>query len=321
MIITNDPVQVSYFIADISAAVAGYNRIRWHRSISGQAGLYTVVTGAAAAAPSLTSPNAEPHQLNGKTLNIRINGTTDVEVVFASSDPVSSLDAGTEITGETALLTADVDSDGCLVLTGVTTGSNSTIEITGGDAAPYLGFGTGDGSAGLDQDSVLVGGTHEYFYTDYNSSTDYWYRVELLHSSLLDSTGLGVPFPANAADKVAASQTLVAFIRLADLSGYAIPGKRITINNTFAPNLAVDQSRNWGIFRHSVQMTTDRNGYAEIRLLRGAVVDVSIDGTGFVRRITIPTTGDAVDLLDSSLVSSDEFGIVQPTIDFAIRFS
>jgi hypothetical protein len=48
---------------------------------------------------------------------------------------------------------------------------------------------------------------------------------------------------------------------------------------------------------------------------------MSIDGTGFVRRIAIPTTGDSVDLLDPALVTRDEFGIHEANIDFAIRTS
>lgn len=321
MPITNVPVQVSYFIADITTAVATYNRIRWHRSISGQSGPYSAVTAAAATAPVLTSPNTEPHALNGRTLELQIDGATDVSVVFSDADPVSSAQAAAEVSGATGLLTATVNSDGQLVLTGVSTGSDSTIEVTGGDAAPYLGWAAGDGAQGLDADTVLVGGTHEYFYTDYNSSGDYWYRAELRHSVTADSSGLGVAFPANSADSVPKSQSLVAFVRLAGLNGYALAGRRVTISNMFSPNLATDQGRNWGIFRHYAQMTTDRNGYAETRLMRGATVDVSIDGTGFVRRITVPTTGDSVDLLDASLVVADEFGIVQPTIDFAIRTS
>jgi len=244
----------------------------------------------------------------------------DVSVTFSDPDPVSSAQAAAEISGATGLLTTSVAS-GQVVLTGVTTGSNSTIEITGGDAAPYLGWAVGDGAWGLDMDTVLVGGTHEYFYTDYNSAAEYWYRVEFLNSVTLDTSGLGVAFPANRADTVSKSRTIVAFTRLTDLSGYPVVGRRVTISNMFVPNIIADQDKNWGIFRHHVQAASDRNGYVEVRLLRGATVDVSIDGTGFVRRITIPTTGDAVDLLDSSLVVADEFGIMQPNIDFAIRTS
>ncbi len=321
MTITNTPVQVSFFVADITAAVATYNRIRWHRSVTGKDGLYTPMTAPAATAPVLVSPNTGPHQLNGKTLELRVNGVTDVVVTFADTDPVTSAQAAAAIDAETALILPTVNADDQVVLTGVTTGSGSTLEVVGGDAAPYLGFAVGDGAAGLDQDSVLVGGTHEYFYTDQNSDEDYWYRTELRNSVSLETTGVGVPFPANRADMVARSQTMVAFIRLSDMGGYPIAGRKITITNVLTPNVAVDQGRRWGIFRQYADLATDRNGYAETRLMRGAVVDVCIDGTGFVRRITIPTTGDSVDMLDPALVTEDEFGIQQPTIDFAVRTS
>jgi hypothetical protein len=66
-------------------------------------------------------------------------------------------------------------------------------------------------------------------------------------------------------------------------------------------------------------MTTDRDGYAEVRLVRGMEVDFAVDGTNLIRRIQVPTTGDGFDLLDPSLVVSDEFGIQEPKIDFMVR--
>jgi hypothetical protein len=185
------------------------------------------------------------------------------------------------------------------------------------DAAPFLGWVVGDGAVGTDGDTVLVAGTHEYFFTDGNSDKDFWYKVHALHDSTGDEAELTPAFPAVEVDSVPKSQTIVAFIRLADMSGCPIEARKVVLHNVFLPDVV----SGFGIFRHSTTLTTDRNGYAELRLVRGMVVDFSIDGTGFVRRITIPTTGDIVDLLDASLVTEDEFGIQEADIDFAIRTS
>lgn len=314
-VVTYEPIQLSYFVPDITAAVAAYNRLRWYRSRTGQNGVYTPATGAALAPATLLGASATPHQLNGRTLSFRVNGTR-VDVTFTDPDPVTTTQAVTAINGATALLVAS-SSDGRLLLTTVATGSAASIEILESDAAPFLGFDAGDGAVGLDLDTTLVGGTHEYFYNDQNSDESFWYRVEFLNTTTSATTGLGVPFPANSAERVPVSQSIVCYLRLADMQGNALAGRRITFSNSFQNNTV----SGFGIFRHHVQMTTDRNGYAEIRLLRGLTVDMSIDGTGFVRRITIPSTGDGVDLLDPALVTADEFGIRQADIDFAIRLS
>jgi hypothetical protein len=317
-VVTNQPIQLSYFIQDILSAVATYDRLRWHRSRTGQYGVYEQATGTTPTPASLVGAAATPHQLNGKTLTLRVNGASSVSVLFADPDPVTTAQAAAAVMAATPLVTASDDA-GYLRLTTVTTGSLSSIEITGGDAAPFLGFAVEDGAVGLDGDTPLVAGTHEYFYTDQNSDRDFWYRAEFLNSVTAQTTGLGVPFPANQAQKLSASLTIVGYVRLIDLSGYPIEGRQITFANVFLPNTIVDQSTRWSVFRHYAQVATDRNGYAEIRLVRGMSLDISIDGTGFVRRILVPSTGDAVDLLDPALVVQDEFGIQEPQIDFAIR--
>jgi hypothetical protein len=319
-VVTSQPIQLSYFVQDITSALLTYNRLRWHRSRTGQYGTYEAATAAAATSAEITGAAAEPHALNGRTFKFRVHGTTDVEVLFADPDPVTTADVVAAIIAETILVTP-TDVDGYLVLTTATTGSGASIEILDGDANPYLGFTEGDGAIGQDADTVLVGGTHEYFYTDQNSDRDFWYRTEFVHSVTNQTTGPMVPFPANTAQKVSASLTIVGSLRLADLRGYPIAGRRVTFSNPFLPNTVLDQTTRWGVFRHYTQMETDRNGYAETRLLRGMSVDMSIDGTGFVRRITVPSTGDVVDLLDPTLVENDEFGIQEPQIDFAIRTS
>lgn len=317
-VVTNEPIQISYFVDDITSALVSYNRLRWHRSRTGQNGLYEPMTAAAAAAATLLSPNESPHQINGKMLSFRVNGVTQVDVTFSDADPVTTAQAAVEIAGATGLVTA-ADDGGFLRLTTVATGTGASLEILESDAAPYFGWVAGDSAVGVGVDTTLVAGTHEYFFTDQNSDESFWYRVEFRHATTGITTGMGVPFPSNSPVHVPASSTIVCFVRLASMSGVPRVGQRVTFLNAFLPGSVVAQERRWGVFRQYEQMETDRNGYAEIRLLRGITVDISFDGTGFVRKIAIPSTGDRVDLLDPTLVVEDEFGIAEPNIDFAIR--
>jgi hypothetical protein len=319
-VVTNEPIQLSYFVQDITTAVATFSRLRWWRSRTGQYGVYEAATSPALWAATLLGTMQEPHQLNGKVFNFKVGGTTTVAVTFAAVDPVSTATAAMEINNATGAVIA-TDEGGYLRLTTVDSGSNSSIEILDGDAAPFLGFVVGDGAVGGDVDTTLVAGTHEYFYIDNNSADDFWYRVEFFNPSTGDTTGTGVPFPANSATHISKSKTIVCYVRLADMSGLPIEGRKVTFANPFLPDTVIDQNSRWGIFRHYAQMSTDRNGYAEIRLLRGINVDVVIEGTNFVRRIQIPTTGSEVDLLNPTLAVQDEFGIQEPQINFAIRLS
>lgn len=321
-VVTNQPIQLSYFVPDIASALLSYNRLRWYRSRTGQNGLYEDATAATAQAATLdgSASATTPFQLNGRELKFRVNGTTEVAVTFTSSNPVTIAEVVGEINGATALVVAS-DENGGLRLVTVATGSGASIEILDGDANPFIGFQEGAGAVGLDQDTTLVAGTHEYFYTDQNSSGDFWYRVEFRHADEPQVSGLSVPFPAIQVQRVPSALTIVCFLRLTDMAGFPIACRRVTFFNPFLPNTVVDQANRWGVFRHYLQMTTDQNGYAQTRLLRGMTIDMSIDGTGFVRRIQIPSEGDGVDLLDPSLVVQDEFGIQEPEIDFAIRTS
>ena len=320
MPVTNQPVQVNYVVRDIANALLTYDRLRWHRSTTGANGLYEARTAAAAAPAVLDATLAEPHQLNGKELKFRVNGVTEVSVTVTAADPVSTADLITEITAATPLVTPSDDGNGRLRLTTVQTGSGASIEILDGDGNAYVGWTEGQGETGIDQDTVLVGGTHQYFYTDQNSDREYWYKVEFFNSTTLVTTGLGVPFPANLTDAIPVSQTIVGAIRLSGMSGYAVECRKITFFNVGMPNRTVvsGQSTSWGIARQFAQVETDRNGYAEFRFVRGITIDMNIEG-GITRRITVPTTGDIFDLLDPALVTEDEFGIQEPDIPFAIR--
>lgn len=316
-IVTQMPLTLSFFISDIDTALVDFNRMRILRSRDGLDGVYDEATTAPAQPASIQGVLAEPHRLNGKTLVLRVNGTTTVTVPFAGADPYLTSAVISDIAGVTGLVVGTAGPLGELILTTATTGTNSSIEVLECDAASFLGFQTGDAGIGTDTDLVLTPGTHEYRYTDRASSVEFIYKFQLRNASTLEVSRLSAPVPASQAQSVDYTNTIACFIRLMDMAGVPLAGRRITFANVHLPNLVSGR----GVFRQYTSMTTDRDGYAEARLLRGMLVDVGIEGTNFTRRLQIPTTGDAVDLLDDSLVAEDEFGIQRPNINFAIRTS
>ena len=317
MIVTSHPITVSYFVRDITEALLTFDRMVWFRSRTGDDGLFEAATAVAPVAATISGAAVGPHAVDGKTLSLIIDGTTALDVVFSGGDPYTTAAVVSDINGASADVVASADAEDRLVLTSATTGSLSSLEVVESDAAVYLGFSTGDAAVGLDQNVVLVGGTHQYFYLDQNSDETFSYKIQLLNSSTLQVSNLSVPIPASQIPIIPYSQTTVASIRLVDMSGRPLSGRRVTVFNVFQPNIV----QGHGVFRHYLQMTTDVDGYAETRILRGMKVDLSIDGSGFVRRLQIPSNVDVVDLLDPALVVGDEFEIAEPNIDWAIRTS
>lgn len=314
-VITQTPIQLSYYLQ--SPGDTTYNRLRVWRSRTGQSGLYEAATAPAATGAVLEGTSGTPHQLNGKTLGFRVNAVTEVSVSFTDPDPVSTTQVIAAVLAETALVVAS-DIGGRVRLTTAATGSGASLEILESDAAPYLGLDVGAAAVGLDADITIVSSTYEYLYTDQNASTDFWYRIERIHATTAQTSGLGVPFQAGPIGTPNATK-IWCFVRVVDLQGKPISGRVVTLINPTQPNLVSHSGTRWGVFRQVASMTTDSEGYAQVRLLRGMQVDIAVDGTNFVRRLQIPSTGESVDLFDPTLVVEDEFGIQEPQIDFALR--
>lgn len=314
--VTRQPRELSHFSDRIDGVLGTFDGIRWYRSDDGEQGPYLPITGSAPDAAHLSTMRKEPYALAGKELVIETAGAVEVQITFVGPDPMTAAQVAAEINGATPLVVAS-DVGGYLHLESAATGTEAYLILPQSEGALLLGFAAGSQSHGKDQDTPLVSGIYEYFYTDEQSAEDAWYRVEYVDSVLGKSSGLKPAFPAETRDTVPKTETLVAYLRLVDAGGYPIQGRKVTLFNTFLPN-RVDAR---GVFRQSIQMETDKNGYASTRVLRGIEVDMAIDGTGFVRRLTIPSTGAMVDLLDPSLESRDEFGIQVPDLDYAIRTS
>lgn len=315
---TNTLITQSYLLPDLSVQMLRFDRIRWHRSTSGRQGYYEPAT-ATLPEPAAIHIELRTRALAGKQLLLRINGASEpTAITFEGPDPVETEQVAAAIEAETPLLVVTPDGSGLRVGTAFG-GIPASIEVLPCDAAPYLGLAVGDGAVGLGADQALNAGQSEYLFNDYQSSGSTWYTVELLNSITGVSSGKSVAFRTRADLSVPASEMIGCFIRLCDLKGLPLPGRRIFIHNVFMPNRVTANGRSWGIFRQYEELVTDLTGYAEARLIRGATVDVTVAGTGFTRRIKLPSLGTIVDLLDPGLNTQDEFGIQTPTIDFAIR--
>lgn len=308
-VVTNELRTLTYRVRDISTATQNYDSLQWFRSRSGKQGYYEPFTDTAAQPATILGSSQEPHALNGKTLSLRVNGT-EIDVVFSSPDPVSSNAAATEITAA-----GDVQAtaeSGRVRISSTGADASESVEVLDSEAAIVLGL---NGSAvGMDANTTLQAAS-QYFVEDPHSHKDFWYATRLVHSVNGTLSEMSVPFSAQQLPAIPFAELITGYIRVADLNGKAMPGRRITLSNVFLPN----KRSNYGIFRHYRQLNTDRSGYAEDFFIRGSTIDISIDGTGFVRRIEVPEDGDDFDLLDETLVTEDEFGIQHFEVDYPER--
>ena len=319
MLITNQTVTQVHLVPEIDTQVARYDRVRWYRSTTGPNGYYEPAT-TEAPAPAMLQVQQLSRALTGTQLRLRINGSGEVGIAFLGPDPVDTAAVAALIMSASAEVVAAADVD-VLTIQTVSTGSGATLEVLEGDAAPLIGFLVGELSIGTDADSALLPDTSEYRYEDHQSGPGVYYATEYRNSVTGRASQRSAPFQSRQLESIPLDQLIGCFVRLADLTGRPLGGRRIFIHNIFLPNRVVADGKRWGLFREYEELVTDPNGYASMLLIRGAAIDVTISGTGFTRRIKLPTVGTIVDLLDPLLEIRDEFGIQKPTLDFAIRTS
>jgi hypothetical protein len=318
-IVTNTVISQQYVQADIATVVATFDRLRWYRGRSGRLGAFEPATAATVQPAVLTATKTGPHDLEGTSLVIRSGGVEET-FTFATSGAYTTAAVRDLINATAVRFTASVVGDKLRVTT-TATGTSAALEVVGGDAAPELGLLVGAAAIGLGADTALVSTQHEYSFVDTQSAEDFWYRVEFRSSTGPQVALLSAAFASAIPQGVPKDNTITCYVRLADLTGEPLYGRTVTIHNVFMPNSVTAQNKTWGVFRNYTTLTTDRDGYADVRLLRGATIDVNLGGTGYTRRIVLPDVGDLVNLLDPDLSTTDEFGIQTLNVDFAIRTS
>jgi hypothetical protein len=316
MIVTKQAIEQVFLAPEISLKLFEFDRLRWYRSTTGRNGYFEAAT-QDTAKPARLQAQQVSRALANKTLSLRIDGTVRHSVTFEGPDPVSMAQVAAAIEIPNVLIAYGEGS--LLLLETVATGSGASLEVFASDGAAYLGFLTGESAIGQDADNLLAPGVSEYRYPDQQSSPSAFYQVEFRNSLTGRVSARSAAFQSRLQDSVPLSHLIGCFIRLSDLQGRPLGGRRVYIHNVLMPNRIMADGKSWGLFRQYEEMVTDPNGYAEIFLVRGADVDVTVAGTGFTRRLKIPTTGTLVNLLDPTLEVRDEFGIQSPTIDFAIR--
>lgn len=311
-------IQWPIYVADADDLIGlGLDSIVWQRATS-EDGTYVDLTATAATAATLTGTVAQTFNISGETFIASINGVT-YTVTFTGTDPLTISDVVSQCNSVFPGTPAS-DEGGKLKLTTGSTGTSETLVIGDGTANSILGFDEDDSSIGKEAYVALAGGQTVYSFTDESGDPDYWYRYRFIEDATDGYTPWRYPGQGYQASPVAVSKLCWGYVKVVDTGGTAYSDVELLVVNVASADGVAVTGVDHNILGPRITATTDDAGEAGVWLLRGSIVDISIEGTGLVRRVTIPDAA-TVNLLDSSIADDDIFSVQTFDIPEAIRRS
>lgn len=310
-------VKLNITVRDVDSVMTSFNVIRIKRSITGETGEYNLITANAPAAATLLAPNAEPYDVVGKTLQILRDSHAQVDVLFTGGvgDLLSAAQVASQINAEVGVVIG-ADESGTLRLSSTITGTQSKMEIVGGSAATIFGWDAGDRDIGEEAHIDLQTGITLYEFIDNDGEAGYYYKASYYNTSNGLASNDSSPFLGAVSALVSPSKLSVGKIDLVDAQGVAVPDQEITFYSVYEP-LQVEGFQ-IALVRDPITIKTDSSGHAEITLVRGLKVKVSMDGTSFIREITVPDVA-TFDILEELSTAPDPFDIHIPDFPVAPR--
>lgn len=312
-------VKIKIFVPEIANVLSLFDKIQVHRSEAGSPYADAkAITDNVVTAPFLLGTQDGPYNaLQGKSLQVRVNGGTTQSVSFTAVNPITLAEVAKEFNlAITGALMSD-NGHGHPLITGGTLGTGGTLEIMGGSAVTILGFTVGQKDNGEDAHPILLPGVDEYVYDDKSGEASYWYRTRYYNSisGVFSSWSDWIQGTAGAA--IPSADLIVGKVKLADIDGSALVGAKVAVVNVFKP-LSVDSYFIAGRIR---EIETNGMGQAEATFIKGSTVDIVLVGTSVIRRIVVPSSGTEFDIMDPTLVQDDPFQIQVPDLPAAPRSS
>lgn len=312
-------IKVKVFVPEIANVLSLFDKIQVQRSAAGSPyGDAVLITDDTIQPPVLIGSEEGPYAgLQGTTLLIKVDGGAEQTVTFTAANPVSLSNVIDEFNNTITDAEMSDDGTGKPKIIGLIDGTGGILELTGGSSLAILGFTIGDKDNGEDPHIALLAGVDAYEYDDKSGEASYWYRTRYynLASGVFSSWSDWIQGDTGAA--IDSANLIVGKIKLANPDGTAHVGAKVTIVNVYQPLI----SDEYFMSGRSLQIETGGTGQAETTLIKGATVDVIIEGTSVIRRILVPDTGTEFDLLDPTLQVDDPFGIQTPDLPAAVRRS
>ena len=280
----------------------------------GNSGVYEPMTvGVTYSQASFQIPELVQYDVAGKDLELLVNGSQEVTVSFTSPDPADVLAA--LVGAAPSIMTAE-NVDGSIVVSTVSTGIGSSLQIVGGDAAPALYHDTTVPTKvfyGTDAHRPLTAGVQTYQFVDPFRSDTNVYRFYYFNTLTSARGSLSPDYSGRASYKRPREEMIVGSLELLDSQGRPRTNKEVLVYVDRDPSNRI-------ITPDKVQAWTDDTGTVSFLLLRGLECTLSIVGTGLMRKIRVPTEGETFNLLAPEVgVEPDNFQVQVPNIQVGAR--
>lgn len=306
-------VQLSIPVSNNDSLIGlGYSRIEvWQSTDSGDT--YQEVTAASAQPAVAYSYVAETtFKMGGKLIKFALDGGTEYSVSF---DPTLVYWTAGQVASrinEVAPGRAVATITNGVTITSPTTGRGSSVEITYSDDSL---FPVGTKVYGYDARLTLVLGTLIYTYFDVAGPVGARYKWRYSANGVNPVSDYSTYVLGSAPPLVASGQLSVCSATFVGLDGRPRKTKLVIAlddNPTANSGLTV-------VGGDAVVVESGSDGFMQFTLLRGATVRVAIEGTYYVRQITVPNAA-SFDLISAMATAPDPFTVQAPA-PFLIRRS
>ncbi len=310
-------IQIDISVSNISMIIGLFDQIQVERSMDGEGGPYTEMTGAASAPATVLGTELSSFTLDGLTLQLRMDNGTLQEITFESADPIS-VDDTVDFINANIADGVTVEEAGAVRISSLSSGSGSVLEVVGGTALTELGLTAGT-SYGVDDRIDLQAGVTDYVYIDHSGDTEFYYRNRYYNTLTEAVSSYSDPVPGGTITITPTSNLILGYLDLMTVSGEPIEGAVISIHPVFVPSAFLVGTL--GVSPSQLRLVTDARGHAEKMLIRGSTLEVAIADTNIVRRIIVPSSGEDFNILGAIAEADDVYQISIISIPTAVRRS
>lgn len=299
-----------------------YDRLEVWRSILGEGGPYEELSAYSWVEPFISCVPGAQVNIVGKELDLLLNEHMALAIKFTGTDPLTITQISTQIGVQGAgLVTSSVNPiTGTLSIHSLQAGGLGSLRIVGGDAAAILGLPLTEPDSlkyGQDPRVPLALGQSVYSFTDYWSLDSYYYKTRFSNHLNGAKSAFSEPTAATARLGVDPAKVAIGFVQLLQPDGRPASTQEVMIFNTYN-STRIDGGT---IVGGPKRLLTDASGYVEFPLLRGLVFDVSVVGTSYVRKVTVPVDPTVLkfDCFDPKYGEDDNFSVQNADIPYAQR--
>lgn len=303
-------VQISILVGNASDLIAlGYTTIEIWQSLD-DGDTYNELTASAVAAAYVTSAAAQTtFRMGGHELRFAVDGGSEVIITF---DPLIQYWTPLQVANRINEISPGIASSTStqVFLTSTTTGRASSIEITYSDADD-LGFIVGT-TYGLDA-RIPLSTSFSYLYSDVSGISTARYKWRFSHNGVNPISDFSDYVLGASVPSISSSYLALCTAKFIGLDG--LPRKTtIVIGMESNPSVL----SGYTIVNSSpLVVTSDDLGYLQFTVVRNMVIRVAVEGTSFVREITVPDAA-SFDLITAMANAPDPFTVQSPA-PFLIR--